>query len=794
MVLTWTELPDKYGTTMTAHSGTWPDMLERIRTVGAFPTKDKCPWIKGAAFGIKRTPIRLVNGKKKGGSLRHDDNVEAVYTIEGDYDGEEVTMAQAAHLLESYGIRAALYPSPSNTAEKPRWRVIAPLARQHTPAERAGLVARLNGALNGILAGESFTLSQGYFFGATPTNDYRVMVTFDDPEDGSCIDDLGELDEIAILKTAPTIIEGAGTTGAPVSIGAEMFEAAVQSKGRLLQQGDGRRDMLKTFIASRSARQAPAGDIRMMIKGIAVQYFDPADPLDEDNIDAIVDHFTTKDFVPPIDISGILPKQTKAEHIDPDTGEIIQGGDGARKVLALLGDKTEDDTGRMRLVSIADVLSNPQPPHPFVWDPYIPAEALSLFSAHGGTGKSGFGMQLSAHIAMGLDFLGFPVLREKTLFFSAEDAASILRIRIADICRNHDIDPAALAKDLHVMDATDVALLWQSDGPRKPGEATANYAALRQYIHEHDIGFLVVDNASDTFGADRFDKSQVTQFVRALVRLVRERSGAVLLLSHVNRSTAAPKGAGKSAGGESYADSVAWHNAARSRLFLAGDDSGEALTLEHEKSNYGKKGTLLNLRRLEGCGMEVVQPAGAGNPAQAYLDELNLTPILTMMDEFYKRGEYIQPVVTAHTNAFKMLAGETGFPKGLKKPELFKLLRDAERRNLIHKEVYTNASRRETERWKVGPAPSAPSAPSSHVSDTSAESAGGRASAPSCVGGMGDCVRADEGAEEGAHTTESAATSTVPIEEGALFSRKRRPILHLKRAPANAITQISSFN
>jgi hypothetical protein len=153
-ILSWTELPDKFGTTMTAHSGTWLEFLERIRTVGTSPGKDKCPWFKGVAFGTVRTPIRYENGRQKGGSLRHDGNVEAVYFIEGDYDGEVITIEQAQAKLEKAGIRAALYPSPSNTAEKPRWRVIAPLARKHTAAARAGFVARLNGALNGILAGE----------------------------------------------------------------------------------------------------------------------------------------------------------------------------------------------------------------------------------------------------------------------------------------------------------------------------------------------------------------------------------------------------------------------------------------------------------------------------------------------------------------------------------------------------------------------------------------------------------------------------------------------------------------
>jgi hypothetical protein len=425
-----------------------------------------------------------------------------------------------------------------------------------------------------------------------------------------------------------------------------------------------------------------------------------------------------------------FPSNPGGTIIDSETGEIHTGTG------------VENGTGLMRLVSIADVLTNPQPPHPFMWGPYLPSEALTLLSGHGGTGKSGFVLQLAVHVALGLQFLGLPVMQERTLYFSAEDAASILRSRVADICRNHDVDPVELAQHLHVMDATDAAVLWQSDGPRKPGEPTPNYAALRQYIHQHEIGFVAVDNASDTFGADRFDKSQVTQFVRALVRLVRARGGAVLLLSHVNRTTAASKPGNRSAVGESYSDSVAWHNAARSRLFLAGDDIGEALTLEHEKSNYGKKcPTPLSLRRMEGCGLEVVQPSSEGSPAQGIIDSMHLTCILPLIDEFYKRGEFVSTSTTAHTNAHKLLSNERGYPKGLEKKVLWTLLRGAERKGLIVREDYQSAHRNTCQRWRVATCPpyasSAFSVSSPNENAETEENAGGTRAASSHVGGVG---------------------------------------------------------
>ena len=184
IALTWTELPDKSGKVMTAHSGTWSDLVARLQDVGTFPSKDMCPWIKGASFGTQRTVK---------GSLRSNENVTAIFAVEGDYDLGEMQPDTAVRLLENHGVKAAIYPSPNSGLLElpkynggPRWRVIAPLSKPHPPEARAGLVARLNGALGGVLASESFTLSQGYFFGATPSNDYRVAPTFNDPLAGQC--------------------------------------------------------------------------------------------------------------------------------------------------------------------------------------------------------------------------------------------------------------------------------------------------------------------------------------------------------------------------------------------------------------------------------------------------------------------------------------------------------------------------------------------------------------------------------------------------------------------------------
>ena len=72
-ILNWTEFSDFRAITLTSHSGTWADLIERVRTVGTFESKAKCPWLKIAKFGIQRTERR---------SLRHDANVLFVRKLE----------------------------------------------------------------------------------------------------------------------------------------------------------------------------------------------------------------------------------------------------------------------------------------------------------------------------------------------------------------------------------------------------------------------------------------------------------------------------------------------------------------------------------------------------------------------------------------------------------------------------------------------------------------------------------------------------------------------------------------
>ncbi len=294
------------------------------------------------------------------------------------------------------------------------------------------------------------------------------------------------------------------------------------------------------------------------------------------------------------------------------------------------------------------------------------------------------------------------------LFFSAEDGKDTIRRRVAAICEASGLDPVEVAKNLIVLDATDAPCLFHevNDKGVKRGEVTAHYAELKKMIEDEGIEFLIIDNASDTFGANPIDRQAVTKFIRALVRLVKGAGGAVLLLAHVNKTTA--RNGRKQSDTEGYADSAAWHNAARSRLFLNATDDLGNLVLSHQKNNLGKKQPDLNLAfREDGSSLYATDTKHTGQDvvSKAVIRGLKRAALLMLIHEFYERGEYISTSFNSpNANIFAILKSESSFPFGKNKDdksECFTLVRELERDHLLSRQGYMMKNRHDGERWAL---------------------------------------------------------------------------------------------
>jgi hypothetical protein len=208
--VTVTFFTDHAATTKREQSLSLEALAERIHTTAA-SDKASLPWRKLARFGERRSEKN---------SLRHDDNVATITGIEADYDHMEMSLAEAKDILARADITAILYPSPSYTDQKPKWRVLCPFSEEHPPAARDHFMARLNGLFGGIFSRESWALSQSYYYGRVANLDHHVTVF-----EGTPIDLADHLDAGAIGRPKERNV---GQKAQPTQKPADIAEARIR--------------------------------------------------------------------------------------------------------------------------------------------------------------------------------------------------------------------------------------------------------------------------------------------------------------------------------------------------------------------------------------------------------------------------------------------------------------------------------------------------------------------------------------------------------------------------------------
>ena len=330
----------------------------------------------------------------------------------------------------------------------------------------------------------------------------------------------------------------------------------------------------------------------------------------------------------------------------------------------------------------------------FVWDGLLPVGHVTLWGAHGGTGKSLMALMLAVSVALGLPMFNVPTRQGRVVFFSGEDDGPLLRHRLGFICERLGINPADLDGKLHLIDATahDPVLYAQQD--RSKSSTTPTYDALRAYVRDVKPALLILDNASDVFAGSEIDRTAVRAFMRHAALLGRDVDAATLLLAHVDKGTSRGD---RSKNTEGYSGSTAWSNSARSRLFMSRADDG-TITLEHQKSNLGKLRDPIRLFWPDG-GLPQVD-LEFGPVVQGIADRNHEKVLLKLVNEFTQRGEFVTTATTSRTHAAKLLRHEPTYPK-LKDSEVFDLLRRCERSGYLERTLFKGPDRKERERWNV---------------------------------------------------------------------------------------------
>lgn len=321
------------------------------------------------------------------------------------------------------------------------------------------------------------------------------------------------------------------------------------------------------------------------------------------------------------------------------------------------------------------------PPHiPFLIPLWLPQDTVTLFAAHGGSGKSFISVRIALCLATGRHpFKPDECLpRKRVLLYSAEDNQAILQGRIRRYLDALQIVDTELQGWLTVLDASasDNAL-YRAD--RDGGSTTWRYNWLAGKLCDFGAELLIFDNASDAMDANENDRSAVRQLMSAL----RGVAPTVLLLAHLDAASAmARRGAGKG-----YSGSTAWHNSARSRWLLERREEGVTLALE--KSNYGPIGASVSLGWSdEHRVFEVLHCIDTPPSAKAIGRQL-----FGLLAGVLNDGKRVSPHPNARNNVYKSICCLKGFPLGVQRSDIHELVDEWTAKGLIERGSYKGSNR-----------------------------------------------------------------------------------------------------
>jgi RecA-family ATPase len=289
----------------------------------------------------------------------------------------------------------------------------------------------------------------------------------------------------------------------------------------------------------------------------------------------------------------------------------------------------------LRVFNPADWEGRQAPQRLWVVPDYIPARAVTLLYADGGTGKSYLKLQLAVARALAKEWIGFLPVPGRTLVCSSEDDADEMWRRIEGMLPFF----GARMADLGDMRLVDLAGESSVLGLLAKGmiEPTPMYRAIEKLIVDFKPGLVCLDVLADMFSGNENDRSQVTQFLGLLKRLCRDHDCAVLLLAQPSLS-----GITTDTG---TSGSTGWGNSGRSRLWFkrVKDESGNEInkdlrTFEGRKNNYGEIGGKFDVEWKGGLFRRITGPTGFDKMAA---DRKAEDDFLAKLKAFAKQGRNV---------------------------------------------------------------------------------------------------------------------------------------------------------
>jgi len=263
----------------------------------------------------------------------------------------------------------------------------------------------------------------------------------------------------------------------------------------------------------------------------------------------------------------------------------------------------------VRNFSSRELLTAPTP-RAFVWEPWIPADRVSILVGAGGTCKSNLMVRLAVHTILGESLFGGETIPSAVLYLTAEDRRADLQRHLFELLRRRSkAEVTKIGRQLHVLDANgvDVKLV------RLVGRAalvTRQAQEVADIAKEIGTGLVILDTASRLNGAGE-DNEALARLIEAGELIARDAGAAVVIVHHTGKAQMRDQRVDQYAGrgGSAMSDN------ARSVLHLAtatgasktsamGSDkllpAHEILILSHVKANYVPPAPPVHLHRQRG--------------------------------------------------------------------------------------------------------------------------------------------------------------------------------------------------
>ena len=235
--------------------------------------------------------------------------------------------------------------------------------------------------------------------------------------------------------------------------------------------------------------------------------------------------------------------------------------------------------------------------------------SVQLFAGRGGTGKSLIALMLCHCLSTGEPWLGQEIRhRAKTLFVTCEDSRDEVARRVKKIAAAYS-DRAKDGSLIRIWSRQGKSNMLAVQGAGNVVAAGPFFAKLKAECVRHfgnDGGLLVLDTVADFSAVNENDRTQVSQFIKAILSDLATTAGiSIMLLAHPNKA------------GASYSGSTAWEGSVRSSWFLRWKDQdkdkndkiGGQLVLQLSKSNTSMAGKEIVLEYDQNFLPKVVEQA-----------------------------------------------------------------------------------------------------------------------------------------------------------------------------------------